>query len=126
MKKPQDLCLLLLRIGLGGVFLYFGISHLVSPVQSTKWVPEGVAALLPNILTFIYVLGAVEVIVGLLVLIGFLTRVAASLAVVILLGIITALGFNEIMIRDTGLMFLALGLAIAGPGCHSVDEKLKK
>ena len=127
MKKREDLCLLFFRIGLGGVFLYFGIDKFFRPLPWTKWIPEWFSALLPiDLFTFIYILGVVETIIGLMVLIGFFTRSASAVAAAFLIFLIASFGFNEIMIRDFGLMFLALGLAIIGPGCYSLDEKLKK
>ena len=44
----------------------------------------------------------------------------------ILVGIIVSTGYNEIMIRDAGLLFLALGIATLGSGRWSIDEKYLK
>jgi len=123
--KKEDLGLLFLRIGLGGVFLWFGIDKFFNPVFWTKWIPDWFGAVLPvDVFTFVYALGVFETFIGLLVLIGFYTRIAAGLAGVSLFGIIASWGLNEIMIRDTGLLFLALGIAVSGPGHWSIERWL--
>lgn len=125
--NKEDIGRLLLRIGLGSVFLWFGIDKFFKPVAWTKWIPEWFNAFLPvDQFTFIYALGAFETLIGLLVLIGFCTRIVAVLAGLSLFGIIASWGLNEIMIRDAGLMFLAFGMALLGSGKLSLDEKFAK
>lgn len=125
--KKEDLGLLILRIGLGGVFLWFGIDKFFNPLIWSKWVPEWFSVLLPiDLFTFVYILGVVETIIGLLVLIGFYTKTATALAGVLLMAIMPSLGFNDIMIRDAGLLFMAIGLMLLGPGDMSLDRKFRK
>jgi uncharacterized membrane protein YphA (DoxX/SURF4 family) len=54
------------------------------------------------------------------------TRFSSLLAAVSLVPIMIFLGYNEIMIRDLGLFFLALGIALLGAGEWSLDAKILK
>ena len=119
----RALGLLLLRLGLGGVFLWFGVDKFISPLNWIGWIPGWLSPLLPmSQYTFIYTLGVIEVITGVLVLVGYYTRIAAVVAGLQLLGIIISFGFNDIMIRDMGLLFLAASIVLLGAGTFSLDR----
>ncbi len=125
--KKDELGLLLLRIGLGGVFLVFGIDKFFNPKFWSAYMPPWFSGILPmEMFTFIYLLGVFEIIFGLAVLVGFCTRFSAGVCAVFLLGIIFSLGFNEIIVRDAGLFFLALGVVVLGAGVYSLDAKFFK
>jgi len=125
--KKETIGLLLLRLGLGGVFLVFGIDKFFHPKLWSAYMPPWFSGILPiELFTFIYLLGVFEIIVGVLVLIGLYTRSAAIISAAFLLGIIASLGFNDIVIRDAGLLFLALGIAVLGAGDKSLDAKIFK
>ncbi len=117
--------LLLLRIGLGGVFLWFGIDKFVHPAIWANYIPQWFPMLIP-MSTFILLLGVVETIVGALVLFGLFTKYAAAVSALMLIPIIISLGYNEIGVRDFGLFMLALGLAFLGAGKYSLDAKWRK
>ena len=125
--KREELGLLLLRIGLGGIFTWFGIDKFFHPKFWSAYMPGWFSGLLPtDPISFMYVMGVFEVVVGLAVLLGFFTRIAAGISAAFLFGLIASLGLNEIMIRDVGLMFLALGIAVLGAGSFSLDAKFRK
>ena len=122
--KKESLGLLLFRIGLGGVFLLFGIDKFFHPVFWAGYIPQWFTLVSAG--TLLVVLGIVEAILGAMVLVGFGTRFAASISALMLLGIIISLGYNEIMVRDAGLLCLALGIAVLGAGEYSFDRRLRK
>lgn len=102
---------IILRLGLGIVFLYFGINQLLNP---SEWI-----IFLPDFLSnfkfatyFIYLNGVFDILLGLFFLFGFLLKIVSVLAFFHLLGIIFfSLGINSsIGIRDLGLAFSALSL----------------
>jgi uncharacterized membrane protein YphA (DoxX/SURF4 family) len=117
--------LLLLRIGLGGVFLWFGIDKFFHGSAWQHYIPGWFPMLIPAP-TFIFLLGVVETIVGAFVLFGLFTRIAAVVAALMLIPIIISLGYNEIGVRDFGLLFLALGVSVLGSGDYSLDAKFFK
>ncbi len=119
-----NLGFLLLRLGLGGTFLWFGVDKFLSPLVWINWIPAWIMPYLGNSSSlFLYGLGAVEILLGLFVLLGYYSRWAAGGAALFLLGIVFSFGLNEIMIRDLGLAFLALGIVLLGPGAWSVNRK---
>jgi uncharacterized membrane protein YphA (DoxX/SURF4 family) len=116
--------LFLLRIGLGGVFLWFGTDKFIHPDIWVHYIPSWFPMLIPVSL-FVLLMGIVETLIGLLVLAGFYTRIAAALAVLMLIPILISLGYNEIGVRDFGLLMLALGILFLGAGELSLDNKLR-
>ena len=70
--------------------------------------------------------GIVDATIGLLLLVGFYTRIAAFIAALHLLGIAISLGYNDIAIRDIGLAIMAASLVFSGAGPLSFDSRQKK
>lgn len=113
-----------LRIGLGIVLLWFGINEVIDPAKWSAYIPEWMP--LPfSTTTFAFINGLVEIAFALLLLAGAYTRIIAVLVALHLLGIVVSVGYNEIGIRDFGLLMSAVALALAGAGAYSVDERRK-
>lgn len=103
---------LLLKIGLAVVFLWFGIHKFIAPQYwINAWIPQWLPGILDNFglsaLNFIYINGVFEILVAVSLLTGVGVRVFALLASLFLLAVISTYGlsgFNEIMVRDIGLL----------------------
>lgn len=119
--NQRIIALLLLRLGLGGVFLVFGIDKFFHPAIWGAYIPQWFPV---HAAYFIYILGAFEAIIGICVLIGFKTRVIAGIAAVMLLGIIGSLGYSEITVRDAGLLMTAIAVVLLGAGELSLDAQI--
>ena len=115
----EDVGKLLLRVGLGGVFLWFGIDKFVHPEIWVNYIPEWFPMIVSEGL-FINLLGIVESLIGFFVLVGFYSQFAAGFAALMLIPIIFSLGYNEIMVRDVGLFFMAVGIVFLGSGRYSL------
>jgi uncharacterized membrane protein YphA (DoxX/SURF4 family) len=106
---------LLGRIGVAMVFTIFGAWEIMKPAPWANYLPPFLATV-GNPLTLITIHGAVMIIVGLAILTGFYLRIFAILAAIIILTIIITLifltGYADIVVRDTGLFFLVLSVAI--------------
>lgn len=111
----------MLRIGLGGVFLWFGTDKFIHPDIWVNYIPQWFPMPVSTAI-FIFLLGIAESIMGAAVLAGFFTRAAATTAALMLIPIIISLGYNEIGIRDFGLFMLAVGIVFLGAGEFSVDK----
>lgn len=117
---------LLLRLGIGGVLLIFGVGKFVDTVAWLSFIPPWAAPFVPLPLeTFMRVMGTAEIVLGVLLVVGRWVRVVAVLVVLHILSVILALGYNEIVVRDGGLLMAACALAALGHGgCHySLDGR---
>lgn len=109
---------LILKIGLATVFLWFGIHKFIDPgYWVNAWIPSwfpGVLSVLSLTTTnFIYILGIFEILVGLSFVTGVGVRLFAFLGSLFLLITLFTFGlggFNEIVVRDIGLLAGLLAL----------------
>ena len=102
----------MLRLGLAAVFLWFGFSQLTDGLNWVGWVPEWAVELL-NIPPAMIVLlnGAFEVVAGALLAFNILTRWVALALAAHLLVITIDIGLTPIGVRDFGLMMATFALA---------------
>jgi uncharacterized membrane protein len=100
-----------IRIGLAFVFIYFGIDKLINPINWLGYIPAWIEAMMP-LRQFVLANGVIEIILGLGLLYDKTLRIAANIIVLFLAGVIASLGFDEVTVRDTGLLFMAIALAI--------------
>jgi putative oxidoreductase len=143
MNRRTDLALLLLRVPLGLYFAIAGFNKFFGPgvgnfvasnmENATNFMPAFLARI------YLFLLPGVEVVVGLMVALGVLTRVASMLSALMLLSfIIAATGVQLTIVRITSdtpgipfhanVVFLALALAIVllGSGRFALDRLLKR
>ncbi len=103
---------LLLRIGLAFAFLYAAIGSFLAPDSWIGFFPPFLRNIFPPNLLLVG-FSVYEILLGLWLLWGGYAFYSASLAVLTLLGIIIPnLGALDIIFRDVGLLFAALGLAV--------------
>ncbi|OGN28299.1 MAG: hypothetical protein A2941_02050 [Candidatus Yanofskybacteria bacterium RIFCSPLOWO2_01_FULL_49_17] len=100
---------LFLRLGLVFVFLWFGIDKFFHPVYwLNAWVPASVVGLAGGFdlsaNTLVYIFGVFEVLVGISLLANMYVGFFGSLAVLFLAVIPLFQGFNEVLVRDIGLI----------------------
>lgn len=108
----HDYSLLLLRVCIGGIFLWFGITAILDPAGQMHWLADWVVNLpVVGSSTFILIFGVIEAIIGVSLVLGILVRWTALIAAMLLLGIVINLGFNEVMLRDLGLMAACIVLS---------------
>lgn len=105
----------LLICGLAFVFLYFGIDKLVHPVVWIGWMPpwmEGLGGF--TSVEWLKAVAVGEIVIGVLMLIPFraLQKVGAFLAALHLIAVLTQTGWNDIAVRDIGLLFMAMSLLL--------------
>ena len=121
-----DFALLVLRIGLGTVFLTHGLG------KRKLWSMQPSAQLPAGMLTKLRILSIAEPAGGLGVLVGFLTQLAALGLVIVMLGAIQFL-ITKVHRKFTGentagwefefmLLIVALALAILGGGKFALDR----
>lgn len=122
MKKFAIRYPLVMRLSLSFVFAWFGISEILNPSYWSGYVPQILKEIIPiPILPFVQGHGAVLVFLAVCFFFCFRLRYIGALALLVLLSIIGGLismnGFDEIVVRDIGLLGLALAIWL-----HSFKE----
>lgn len=122
-EKLTQVGLSLLRISLGILFIAFAIMQLQNPAVWTGFVPEGLGNILdPRLLVLFN--AAAEIVLGIILILGVYTRIVALLLALHLFAIAFSLGFSPTGLRDFGLAFATLALALVNP-TSSIHEKVK-
>lgn len=103
----------ILIIGLAFVFASFGIDKFIHPEIWIGWMPTWMDGLLgmPRE-TWLTAVGAFETLLAVLLLVPVraVRQTGAILCVLHLAGILTQTGWNDIAVRDIGLLLMSLGL----------------
>lgn len=125
---------LFLRLGLGFIFFWSGLSKIVSPesaigvctnrgeavdlVSSLYWLPFDPTA-------FVWVQSYLELILGASLLVGFLVPLVALVSVIVFLLFFVILDFSLIW-KNVGLLGAALALLTSEPDKFSLDSWIKR
>lgn len=102
------------RIGMALVYLWFGYSQVTDPMGWTVWLPPEAAMLPFAPATLIMANGIFEIVASLCLLFSFYIRPAALLLALHLVGIMANVGYNDVSVRDFGLMMATLGVFLQG------------
>lgn len=117
--------LVVLRVSVGLAFLVFGIGKFQNDYLARTIQTMGLFQALPWDVRFsTNLIGLMEVFTGLLLMLGWFSRLAAGLAVAQLTVILFLFGFSEV--RDFGLLGAAVCLFLANDKTYSLDWFLAK
>lgn len=104
-----------IRLALAFVFIWFGIDKFIHPEYwANAWLPETVSAFMGKFgvspVDFMYLNGIVEILIGASLLLNVFIGTFSVIAIIFLIGVMVFHGFNEIIVRDIGLIggFLSL------------------
>ena len=123
---PRAIAAFLARVGGGGVFVAFGVGKFTQHASEVASFEEYG---LPAADAFVYAIGVVELVGGLLLVLGLLTRPAAlvlagdMVAAIILSGI--ALGEIISLTLAPAELLICLYLLWTGPGVFALDHRLR-
>jgi len=126
LKRGKEYAPTIARYGVGIVFFLFGIDQLIRPETWITWIPQYALNLGVSAKTLIYFNGIFDLIIGLSLLSGFLVRFASFLGILHLGGIILSLGYNDVAIRDLGLLLVLISIFLHGPDRWCLQKKKKK
>ena len=121
MKKYAPI---VVRLAIALVFLWFGSNQIMAPGEWFGYLPGFVPE--QSMAMFVTFNGIGEIILGLLLVMGLFTRIVALLLALHLLGIIFFVGYNEIGVRDFGLMLAALSIALQGHDSWCFDARFSR
>ncbi|UCC95616.1 MAG: DoxX family protein [Candidatus Omnitrophota bacterium] len=123
MKKK--IAFFILRVGLGVVFLIFGIGKLQGDIWAQTMSTMDFFKNLPwDVNISIYGVGILEILTGIFLIIGLFVRIAASVAALQLIGILILLQFQEI--RDIGLLGAAVFLSVRRDDSFGIGWVIKE
>lgn len=124
MKKLKEYSPVLLRIAIAIILLWFAFSQLKNPSGWIKMVPQYALSIGFSAKGLIYTNAIIELILGILILIGLYTRVASFLIGLHLLHITTILGYGAIAVRDFVIALVAFAIFLNGPDSYCLDRYL--
>lgn len=116
---------LLLRLGLAALFLWFGFSELANVNAWTIWVPAWALSLTGfSAHSIVLINGSVEVIAGLLLAVGYYSNIVAILLALHLFVIAFDIGLSDgIGVRDAALACATLAIALLPLDAFSLDAR---
>ncbi|HLC74808.1 MAG TPA: DoxX family membrane protein [Candidatus Nanoarchaeia archaeon] len=122
MNQYQRYAQPLTRLAIALVFLWFGINQIIVPENFIGYLPEFIlaASYAKNI---VLLNGITELILGALLAIGLYTRAVSAILCIHLFTIIISIGYNDIAVRDVGLMLVAFAIALHGPDQWCWDRR---
>ncbi len=126
MKSYKEYAPILLRISISLVFLWFGLIQIFDPGSMIGYLPQFTYSMPIGSLIFIFLNGIFETAFGLLLLVGFYTRLSSFLLGLHLLGITFSLGYNDVAIRDFGLTLATFAIFLQGADKWCLDRKLNR
>lgn len=123
-QKLSSYAPVVLRLAMAAVFVWFGVSQLANPNAWISLVPAWATNLLgASALTVVYLNGILEIILGSFLAVGFYARIVAAVLFIHLLVIVSHLGLNAIGVRDFGLSFATLAIALFEEDKHCLKFK---
>lgn len=111
LNKLSDYSPVILRVGLAFVFLWFGWASFANPDMFASLVPVWMAPF-GSATMLVRVHGVFELIFGLLLFAGVLTRLSAFFLFLSLIQTITLLSWGPIMVRDIGLALALFSIVV--------------
>jgi len=129
-KNLINVGLLAARLGLGGGFLWAGINKVADP-EGFGMMLQNMAGIDPMMApNMALLIGSLEVLSGILIWIGLITRIAAAYQLVVLIGAQLMFGFDFTMgpaiWKDPALIGIAIMLLLYGSGKFGLDYRISK
>lgn len=113
MSNHQQYGVLILRMALAFVFLWFGFSQISDAALWVAFVPEWATGII-NAGALVYLNGIFEIIAGTLLALGIFPRYVALILGIHLLVISLSIGFTATGVRDLGIAVAAIALFLLG------------
>ena len=125
MKNYIEYSRIFTRIAISLVFIWFGINQIINPNNFMEYLSSFIL-LSTYAKTFIYLNGIFELILGAFLILGLFTRITALVLGINLIGIILGLGYNDVAVRDFGLMLITLAIFLGGKDKWCLENKIKR
>jgi uncharacterized membrane protein YphA (DoxX/SURF4 family) len=127
LKTNYDLGEKILRYGLAITVGWFGVSQLMEPSQWIGYLPGwAFTQSVISTTTLVYMNGVVEVLLPLLLIFNQYSRAIAFLLAVHMVTIIFHLGYDEIAVRDFGILVGFVALIFMSKNSSIISKYLKR
>jgi uncharacterized membrane protein YphA (DoxX/SURF4 family) len=122
----ESIAPIVLRIGMSIVVLWFSVQQFLHAGVWTAYVPDSAVVLLHmSAVTLVYMNATLELILGVLLVFGWQTRIVALVLALHLFDIMYVVGYGEIGVRDFGLAIATLVVSMNGSDILCVQHKRK-
>lgn len=112
-----------LRLGIGMVFIWFGMNQIFDQSMWVSYIPTFITQITGlSATTVVLFNGIFEVCMAVLLCFGFRIRIIATLLFLHMIMIVGEIGLNPVGVRDIGIMFALLSIALQGADQYSVDH----
>jgi uncharacterized membrane protein YphA (DoxX/SURF4 family) len=106
---------IVLRLGLSGVFVWFGTSQIVDATAWTSYIPGFVAHITGlSLITLVTCNGIFEICMALLLIFGFWVRPVAAVLFLHMCAIVASVGLDSIGVRDVAIATALLSVTLYG------------
>ena len=106
---------IVLRLGLSGVFVWFGMSQILDQAAWTSYIPDFVINLSGlSATTLVLINGIFEVATAILLVFGIWIRPVAALLFLHMCGIVASVGLDSIGVRDIAIAAGLLSVTLYG------------
>ena len=124
-KSPSITPSIVLRIAISIVLFWFGVSGLFFTSTMVSYVPEWANIAGDSLEVTIQINGFIEIILGMLIFTGLFLRIA-TIGFIIHMGFILAVvGYNEIGVRDLGLLLSGVALYMTNDHTLTLDARFR-
>ncbi len=129
-KNLINISLLAVRLGIGAGFLWAGINKVTDP-EGFGMMLQNMAGIDPMMApNMALLIGSLEILSGVLIWIGLITRIAAGYQLIVLVGAQVMFGFDFTMgpaiWKDPALIGSAIMLLLYGSGKFCLDHRISK
>jgi uncharacterized membrane protein YphA (DoxX/SURF4 family) len=142
LDKYKAYAAIVLRIGMSLVFLWFGFNQLINPESFLGYLPQWIIPhsayiihehaiqILHNLPSVAHLIimgnGIFETAFGLLLILGIYVRISALLLSMHMLFIMTMLGYNDIAVRDFGILVASATIFLNGNDKFCIENMLRR
>ena len=124
-ENMRGLAPAMVRVGMSIVFIWFGYQQLINASPWTVLVPSWVTSFSGlSALSFIYFNAVFEVVFGLCLLLGLFVRIVGFLLALHMLHITYLVGYNDVGVRDFGLLTATISVFLYGADSWCLDRFL--
>ena len=113
------------RGGVGFVFLVFALWQIIYPESWIGYLPGFVYSIGISVKTLIILNGALDLLIGLGLILGVFVRISSLLGMLHLIGIVGSLGWNDVSVRDLGLLIVLISVFLNGEDRFCLGRRWK-